>query len=146
MNEEVIKKIQEFKKQTTTTPEGISPIDKIKTFKEKAKSSTPEQIHIQGLKERREASNTEFNKKQEELKQGGGVGKTMAFFRDLGRGIENQATRQGGNLLTFGASLAKGAGVDESRIPVWLRSGGEANEYATGKALGGQNLTQKVGA
>lgn len=149
MNEELkqqmLKDLEQFRSKNT--PQKSSIQADLENFrKSKTTPQTPEQIHIQGLKERREASNAEFNKKQEELKQGGGVGKTMAFFRDLGRGIENQATRQGGNLLTFGASLVKGAGVDESRIPVWLRSGGEANEYATGKALEGQNLTQKVGA
>lgn len=150
MNEELkqqmLKDLEQFRSKNT--PQKSSIQADLENFrKSKITPQTPEQIHIQGLKESRDESNLDFERKQELLRSKGPLGRASAFVMDLGRGVENQAQKQGGNLLTFGASFAKGAGiVNEEDIPVWLRSGNKANEFATGKAYEGQNLTQKAGA
>lgn len=72
------------------------------------------------------------------------VDNTVGAVKDFAKGIENSATRMGGNLLTFGNEALQKAGFKGSENPV-LNYGTEANKFATGDATAGNNLFQKAG-
>lgn len=74
----------------------------------------------------------------------GVVENVLGGVKDFGKGIENSATRMGGNLLTFGNEALQKAGFKGSQNPV-LNYGTEANKFATGDATAGNNLFQKAG-
>lgn len=81
---------------------------------------------------------------QEQQGREGVVENVLGGVKDFAKGIENSATRMGGNLLTFGNEALQKAGFKGSENPV-LNYGTEANKFATGDATAGTNIMQKAG-
>ena len=81
---------------------------------------------------------------QEQQGRDGVVENVFGGVKDFAKGIENSATRMGGNLLTFGNEALQKAGFKGSENPV-LNYGTEANKFATGDATAGTNIMQKAG-
>lgn len=81
---------------------------------------------------------------QEQQGREGVVENVFGGVKDFAKGIENSATRMGGNLLTFGNEALQKAGFKGSENPV-LNYGTEANKFATGDATAGTNIMQKAG-
>lgn len=149
MNPETLKKIQDFKASqqggTSTASTSSDPVSKIKAFKQSqsAPKLTPDQIHLQNL----QAQKSEKDRLDltEQAKRTTKTDKTIGFFKDLVKGVGNQATRQGGNLLQAGNEAIQGLGFKGSEAP-WMNSETESGKYAVGEGQAGTNLAQKTGA
>lgn len=74
----------------------------------------------------------------------GVVENVIGGVKDFSRGLENSATRLGGNILTAGNEAIQKLGFKGSDNPV-LNYGTQANEFATGDATKGTNFIEKVG-
>jgi len=74
----------------------------------------------------------------------GVVENVIGGVKDFAKGVENSATRMGGNILTFGNEAIQKAGFKGSENPI-LNYGTEANKFATGDATAGNNWIQKAG-
>lgn len=81
---------------------------------------------------------------QEQQGREGFVDNVVGGAKDFVKGIENSATRLGGNLITYGNEKLQDAGFKGSQNPVF-NYGTEANKFATGDATAGTNAMQKVG-
>lgn len=72
------------------------------------------------------------------------VDNVVGAAQDFTKGLENSATRLGGNILTAGNEAIQKLGFKGSENPV-LNRGTAANEFATGDATRGTNFMEKAG-